>query len=252
MSESAAARIEREPSSPDEAASKGAAQRRSVFAFEAPVRVWHWVNVACIVVLAVTGYLIASPLVSGSGEASDSFLFGYIRFIHFFVAQIWTVAFVLRLYWAFVGNRYAREIFVLPVWKRSWWRGVLHEIRWYGFVAKEPRTYVGHNPLAQISIFVAVTLGSIFMIATGFALYAEGEGIDSWQYGLFGWVFDIWPNSQSVHTWHHLAMWVMLTFAILHIYVVIRENIVSGQSTFSTMWSGKRVFRLNAHDEEPS
>lgn len=251
MSESPAATLDEtvasDESQPDAGGgARGNATATSVYAFELPVRVWHWVNVACVVTLALTGYLIGSPPSSVSGEASDSFLFGYIRLIHFIAAQILAIAFVVRAYWALVGNEHSRQIFVLPVWKRSWWQGVAHEIKWYGFVAKEPKTYVGHNPLAQLAMFFSVTLGGLFMIVTGFALYAEGEGIDSWQYGLFGWVFDLWPNSQSVHTWHHLGMWVILTFVILHIYVVFREGALSGQSTLSTMWSGNRHFRSRA------
>ncbi len=84
------------------------------------------------------------------------------------------------------------------------------------------------------------------MITTGFALYAEGAGIDSWQYKLFGWVFSIWPNSQSVHTWHHLGMWVLVIFMIVHIYVAVREDIMSRQSIISSMISGERLFK----DEE--
>ena len=35
------------------------------YVYEAPVRLWHWINAACILVLAVTGYLIGSPLEIG-------------------------------------------------------------------------------------------------------------------------------------------------------------------------------------------
>ena len=42
----------------------------TVYVYEAPVRLWHWVNALAIVVLIVTGYLIASPpaVVAGRGE----------------------------------------------------------------------------------------------------------------------------------------------------------------------------------------
>ena len=36
--------------------------RTSVFVYEWPVRLWHWVNALCILVLIVTGWFIASPL----------------------------------------------------------------------------------------------------------------------------------------------------------------------------------------------
>ncbi len=37
-------------------------RRTSVYVYEAPVRLWHWTNALCILVLIVTGYLIGSPL----------------------------------------------------------------------------------------------------------------------------------------------------------------------------------------------
>jgi hypothetical protein len=62
-----------------------------VYVFEVPVRVWHWIHALAITVLAITGYLIANPLPSMGGEASDSFLMGNIRLIHFITAMVFAV-----------------------------------------------------------------------------------------------------------------------------------------------------------------
>jgi Ni/Fe-hydrogenase 1 B-type cytochrome subunit len=217
--------------------------RRTVYVYEAPVRLWHWVNALAMVTLFITGYLIASPPGSLSGEASAHFQMGYIRFAHFTAGQIMAVGFLLRIYWAFVGNSHASQIFYIPFWKADFWSGVLHEIRWYAFLEKYPKQYVGHNPLAQSMMFLMFTLGTFFMICTGFALYSEGEGHASIIYKLFGWVFSIFPNSQDVHTWHHVGMWALVLFTIIHIYAAVREDIMSRQSMISSMISGERQFR---------
>jgi Ni/Fe-hydrogenase 1 B-type cytochrome subunit len=215
----------------------------SIYVYEAPVRLWHWGNALCITILAVTGYLIGSPPPTMPGEASANFLFGYIRFAHFAAGQVLAVAFLARILWAFWGNKYSRQIFYLPVWEKSWWRGVIREARWYLFLEKEPYKYIGHNPLAHTAMFAMFTLFNLGMIITGFALYSEGTGRDSWQAKAFGWVFDIWPNSQDVHTIHHLGMWVIVIFSIIHIYAAVREDIMSRQTMISTMISGERQFR---------
>lgn len=217
--------------------------RQSVYVYEAPVRIWHWVNAGCILALAVTGYLIGTPLPSVPGEASANYLMGDIRFIHFAAGQILAVGFLMRIYWAFVGNKHARQIFYVPFWSARFWREWLHEVRWYLFLERQPKKYVGHNPLAQFTMFFMVTLALTFQIVTGFALYSEGKGIDSWQAKMFGWVFDIWPNSQEVHTLHHLGMWVLIVFVIVHVYVAVREDIMSRQSIISSMISGERLFK---------
>jgi Ni/Fe-hydrogenase 1 B-type cytochrome subunit len=217
--------------------------RSTVYVYEAPVRLWHWVNALAVVILVVTGFLIGRPLFNVPGEASDHFLMGYIRFTHFTAAYVMTIGFLLRIYWGFVGNHHSRRIFYLPLWSRKWWSGVFHEARWYAFLEKEPKKYIGHNPLAQISMVTMFTFFTVAMILTGFALYSEGEGIDSWQAKLFGWVFLLFPNSQDVHTLHRLGMWVIVTFIIIHVYAGLREDIMSRQTMISTMFSGERQFR---------
>ncbi|HWU64744.1 MAG TPA: Ni/Fe-hydrogenase, b-type cytochrome subunit [Ensifer sp.] len=223
-----------------------AIERKSVYVYEAPVRIWHWVNALAILTLALTGYFIGSPLPSVPGEASANFLMGYIRFTHFAAGQVLAIFLILRVYWAIVGNKHARQIFYVPFWSGRFWSEWLHEVKWYTFLARQPKKYVGHNPLAQFTMFFMVTLPMFFMVITGFALYSEGTGRDSWEFKLFGWVFSIFPNSQDIHTLHHLGMWVILTFVMVHIYVAVREDIMSRQSIISSMISGERLFK----DEE--
>jgi len=61
-------------------------KRTAVYVYQAPLRAWHWVNALAMTVLAVSGYLIANPLPSLPGEASDHFLMGYIRMLHVYAA----------------------------------------------------------------------------------------------------------------------------------------------------------------------
>ncbi|EIJ41342.1 Ni/Fe-hydrogenase, b-type cytochrome subunit [Beggiatoa alba B18LD] len=216
---------------------------QSVYVYEIPVRLWHWINALCITILMITGYLISHPLPSIGGEASEHFIMGYIRFTHFVTAYIFTIGFFARIYWAFFGNHHSRQLFILPIFNLKWWSEVIYELRWYFFLAKEPKKYIGHNPLAQLAMFFFITLGSPFMMLTGFALYAEGTGEGSWQYVLFGWFIPLVGQSQDVHTFHQLGMWAVLIFVMIHIYAAIREDIMSRQSLVSTMISGYRMFK---------
>lgn len=229
--------------------SSGASRQTSVYVYEAPVRIWHWVNALAILVLFGTGYLIGSPPPSMQiAEATHQFVFGYIRFAHFAAGWILTVGFVGRIYWAIFGNHHARQLFYVPIFSGSFWVEVWHEIKWYLFMTSEPKKYIGHNPLAQLAMFFFFTLGVSFMIVTGLALYAEGLGIDSTLYALFGWVFTLFGNNPHiVHTFHHLGMWWIVVFMMIHIYVAIREDIMSRQSIVSTMISGHRTFK----DDKP-
>jgi Ni/Fe-hydrogenase 1 B-type cytochrome subunit len=216
----------------------------TVFVYEAPVRIWHWINALCIGILAITGYLIASPLPSVSGEASDNFLMGYIRFTHFAAAYVFAVAFLARIYWALVGNHHAQQLFKLPITDKNWWDGLLQELRWYLFLVKQPRKYIGHNPLAHLCMFLGITLGGIFMITTGFALYGEGAQEGSWSHAVFtSWVIPLFGQSQNVHTWHHMVAWMIVWFIIVHVYAALREDMMSRQTMVSAIVNGTRTFR---------
>lgn len=243
MSPSTPAGIRASATGTNEAAVAQAATIKSVYVYEAPVRLWHWVNALSITVLAVTGYFIGSPLPTLPGEASANFLMGYIRFAHFAAGYVFGVGLLGRLYWAFAGNHHARELFTLPVFSGAYWREVLTMLKWYAFLIPRPNRYVGHNPLARAAMFFGFFLLSLFMTVTGFALYGEGLGMGSWADRLFGWVFPLFGASQDVHTWHHLGLWGMVIFVMLHVYAAIREDIMGRQSIVSTMISGYRTFK---------
>ena len=238
-----AASAEAEATGVDAAAVAAGRRTRSVYVYEAPVRLWHWINALSITVLAVTGYFIGQPLPTTPGEASSQYLMGYIRFAHFAAGYVFAIGLAGRIYWAIVGNHHARELVTLPVLSRAYWREVLTMVKWYSFLIPQPNQYVGHNPLARLAMFFCFFWLSLFMVATGFALYGEGLQAGSWADQVFGWVIPLMGQSQDVHTWHRLGMWAMVTFVILHVYAAVREDIMGRQSIVSTMVSGHRTFK---------
>ncbi|KAF0115434.1 MAG: Ni/Fe-hydrogenase b-type cytochrome subunit [Rhodospirillaceae bacterium] len=76
----------------------------SVYVYELPVRLWHWITVVSVVTLAVTGFLIATPLPTIAGDSADYFMMGYIRLVHFAAGYILGIVLLYRLYWAIIGN----------------------------------------------------------------------------------------------------------------------------------------------------
>jgi Ni/Fe-hydrogenase 1 B-type cytochrome subunit len=213
------------------------------YVWEAPVRLWHWLMALCMIVLWTTGYFIGTPLASTPGEASENFLMGWIRFAHFSAAYTFAALFLMRVYWAIVGNKYAREIFLVPVFMLSarWWKSFFRVVGHYMFIRPRNDWHAGHNPLAMAAMFGMYVLGTVFMIVTGFALYGEGLGQGSWAFTLFSsWVIPLFGQPQGVHTWHHMCAWYLFWFTIVHLYFVVREDITSGLTVISTMINGWR------------
>ncbi len=214
----------------------------TVRVYDATVRLWHWLNALCVFTLIATGWLIASPLASVSGEASANFLMGYIRFAHFSAAYAFAVLYVVRVYWAFVGNEHSAQLFLLPVASAHWWWDLKRQMRWYLFLDPKAPKHVGHNPLGHLFMWLFAVLAAC-MVVTGFALYSEGKGAGSWQDHVFGWVIPLFGGSQAVHSWHHLGMWMIVAFIILHVYAAIREEVLSRQTMLSAIINGTRTFR---------
>jgi len=191
----------------------------AVFVYEAPLRLWHWFNALMIVVLCVTGYFIGLALPTVAGEASDNYVMGYIRFVHFAAGQGMAVAFLGRVIFAFTGNTFARELFYIPFWRRDYWDNVWAMLRWYAFTANKARRSMGHNALARLGMFFLFLIPSLFMIGSGLALYAEGLGMDHWLYQLWAEGFiKMFGGSLQVHAYHRLGMWLLITFILVHIY----------------------------------
>ena len=234
---------QRDPALHEEQQVASGASVKTVYVYQAPVRIWHWTNALATLVLMVTGYLIASPLPSPGGEASDHFMMGYIRFAHFAAGYIMGIGFLGRVYWAFVGNLYAKELFWVPLFQWAYWQDVWGMLKWYAFISGRPGQYIGHNPLARFAMFFAYMITAVFMMLTGFAMYSEGQQAGGAYEQLFGWVISLLGQSQDVHTWHHFGLWATVIFIIVHVYAAIREEILGRSSMVSTMISGYRTFK---------
>lgn len=197
----------------------------------------------CMLTLIITGIFIGTPFITLPGNNMDALLMSYCRFAHFTAGYIFAIAFVGRLVWAFMGNEHARQLFLPPIWRGQWWSEVMFEFRWYFFLEDKPKKYIGHNPLALGMMFFCFVLGSLFMIATGFALYSEGAGPGHWSQIVFGWINPALGGSTNTHNLHRLVMWIMICFIMVHVYAAVREDIMSRQSIISSMISGHRTFK---------
>ncbi len=126
----------------------------------------------------------------------------------------------------------------------SWWKGLWSDVRWYLFLDREPRAYVGHNPLAQ----AGMALGMFFMLVimlSGLGMYAESSQSALFRPFLFmlDLMYAVGGNGQELRSLHRLGMLLLVTFVTVHIYMVIREEIMGKTTLVSAMFSGFRERR---------
>jgi Ni/Fe-hydrogenase 1 B-type cytochrome subunit len=140
-------------------------------------------------------------------------------------------------------NHHARAIFLPPLWSVAYWKGMVLQALYYLFLRERSERWLGHSPLAQTAMFFMFTLGAIVLIVTGPGLYAQGYGWGSTWMNLFGWVTVLFGTPQAVRTAHHLAMWYVLVFALVHMYMVFREDVMGEASVVGTMVNGIRMWK---------
>ncbi len=214
--------------------------------YDGYTRLWHWFNVVCVIALVVSGYLIGVPPPSIMGEAGEGYVMGYIRFTHMSVSYLFCVGLLFRIMWAIIGNRYARSTFVIPFWSKGWCKDFNDQFLWFFGFPKNPRQFVGPDPVSRIINIFLFFIPCLVLIISGFGMYAEAAGRDSWQYFVFGWLSDFSSNTQDWHTIHRVASWIIVLYALIHLYTVIHNEIFSNTTIVSTMISGKRFFLNNS------
>jgi len=211
---------------------------RRVYLWHWPIRAMHWIAAGCIVVLAVTGLYIGRPYFFTSGAASDHFLMGRFRFAHFTAAAVLVATGILRFYWLFAGNKFERWRALFPI-RPIDWRHMFAVARAYLFVRPEeaPR-YLGHNPLQQLS-YTAIYGLAVIQVVTGFFLYGLSAP-GGFFFTAFGWVGPLLGGAQIARFVHHVVTWFWLMFIPVHVYLAIRSDVVTRESTLSAIVSGHR------------
>ena len=220
---------------------------RRVYVWEFPVRLYHWVNAACVVALGVTGYLIGNPLaISYSSEAYQQYWFGWVRFIHFVTAFVFFFNFLVRISWGFVGNDFARWTNFIP-FKKAQYREMVEVLKVDVLQTKiRGLISLGHNALAGLIYFLSF-LVFLFQAITGFALYSSMS--DSFFPRLFAWIVPLMGGDNPVRQWHHVFMWFFVVFVIIHVYLVFYHDYVEGRGTTSSMVGG---YKFEREDEYKS
>jgi Ni/Fe-hydrogenase 1 B-type cytochrome subunit len=206
-----------------------------LYVWELPVRLTHWVLFFSIIVLSATGYYIGNPYISVPGAATDHFVMGTMRVVHLYAAIIFTLAVLVRIYWLFVGNGYARLMQFIPLSLdrlRSLWKTFL----FYSFIRHEPDDYPGHNALAAAS-YAMIFVVYLVMIATGLALYTAIVSAGS-SFQVFAFLVPLFDGLQMARLIHHISMWIILLFVVVHVYFVFLSSVIEHIGTFDSIFSG--------------
>jgi Ni/Fe-hydrogenase 1 B-type cytochrome subunit len=206
-----------------------------VYVWEWPVRLAHWCVVLSIAVLSVTGIYIGNPFLVVRGPAGQNFVMGTMKVVHFYAAILFTLAVLSRIIWAFRGNHFARWDKFIPVKKRRR-RGLILALRFYLFQLRKPPGFIGHNPLAGFT-YTFVFLLYLLQIVTGFTLYGVDASVDS-HMRVFRHLVPLLGGLQTIRLVHHGIMWLLIGFAIHHVYSAVLMSQIEANATVESIFSG--------------
>ena len=207
-------------------------ERKRVYVWEVPVRLTHWLFVLSIVAFSVTGLYIGNPYLHA--VSSKQYIMGWMRFVHFVSAYVFLMSFIIRMYWALMGNRYACFCVWFPFSAQKM-RDFIDALKFYLLLSRKPPYAAGHTALAGFT-YLIVFLLFLFEIFSGFALYSVNHTGTVW-FLLGGWMrgFMYLP---LIRLYHHLVMYVLMAFSVLHVYVVIFADSREKNGLLVSIFSG--------------
>jgi len=209
--------------------------RISVYVWELPVRLTHWLIFGSMAFLVVTGLYMGNPWIVVPGQAGQHFVMGTMKAIHYYCAIVFTLSVLARLWWMVVGNRWANWKQFIPVTMRRA-RGIPGTLLFYLFGSPTPPGFVGHNPLAGVT-YVAVFFLYLVMICTGLGLFSISADVGS-PMRAFGFLLTLFGGPQTARFLHHVVMWLLLGFVAHHIFSALLMSRVEKNGTIDSIFSG--------------
>ena len=197
------------------------------------LRFYHWAFALSIIALVITGFYIHSPWTNTLQEGSAGFPMAWTRYIHFVAGFVFTGAVLARIFLYLFGNKQERILEHLPVTPRNI-KNLFNTLLRYSYITEGHDTdRLGHNVLAGLT-YVITIIAALFQLVSGFyLLYPELAVWEGWGLMLFG-------SQQSARYVHHLLMWWFMIFALIHVYLVIWNDVRHPEGLVSSIFTGDK------------
>jgi Ni/Fe-hydrogenase 1 B-type cytochrome subunit len=229
------------------------------------VRIFHWINVLCVLALIAVGVAILNS--KALGVTDDGKLL--LKTVHVYIGYVFAANLTWRIVWGFIGNRYSRWKSIIPF--NAEHRAQLTAMKEGGKTGK-PVGFLGHSPIARLMVGLLFVLMSaqaitglvlagtdVYMLPFG-NIVKESIAIDSTTvdiikpYSKEGIDDAAYKDMRDVRkpfiTVHYYAFWVLLAAILLHLLGVVVSELRERNGLVSAMFTGKKVFADKPFDAE--
>ena len=222
-------------------------------------RIFHWINVLCVLALAILGLAILNSKVFGvSGDGKV-----LLKTLHTFAGYVFAANLAWRFAWAFFGSQTARWRAILPFRK-----GFTTDLSTYVKAMRTGTTpvYLGHNPLGRLMVsfllLLLLTQATTGLVLAGTDLYKPpfGGAIAEWvTAGDPEKLANLEPGSEEfvdpgayasmrdarkpVATTHLYAFYLLMIAVFFHIAGIVAAEIKEKSGLISAMVSGEKIVK---------
>lgn len=232
--------------------------RVAIWRHPATVRITHWINVAVLVVLIMSGLNIlmahphlywgvrstfADPWVS-FGPVPDWLMMPQGRNLaearrwHFALAWIFVLNGLIYLAFALLSGRFRRRLWPTRLDLKGFWPSVVEHARLRFPKGEEARAYNVIQKLTYVAMLLVVLP---MMLVTGLSMSPGFNAIG-------GVLLDVMGGRQSARTLHFLSAAAIVIFALVHVGLVIWTGLFNNMRAMITGWY---VIEPDRPGEEP-
>ncbi|PIW47365.1 MAG: cytochrome B [Zetaproteobacteria bacterium CG12_big_fil_rev_8_21_14_0_65_54_13] len=231
--------------------------------WDAPTRIFHWVNFGTVLLLLLVGLLMLYKKDLGITSLDAKIA---IKEVHILIGYIFALNLLLRLVWGFVGNRFALWRNIVPG------RGFGAQLAAYVASIKSgrPQQFLGHNPLGRLAV-VLLMLMLLSQAITGlvragtdvyyppfgstFAAQVAADGVDPASLKPYDKTGTDAVKLKALGAFkgpfgevHLYTAYALLALILLHIIAVVRAEISEGGDLVSAMFSGRKTLSREPED----
>ena len=237
-------------------------------AWDLSTRIFHWLNVICVVGLMAVGTVILNYKLLGVNTDGKVLL----KTVHVYIGYVFVINLAWRLIWGFIGGKYSRWKMILPLGK-----DYLSSLREYITTVKSGKApaYLGHNPVARLMVallflllgtqaITGLTLAGtdVYMPPFGNQVIEYIAAVDDKQNRL-GEIRAAYKDNidekayeemrtfrKPFSTTHYYIFFILLAAIILHIIGVVITEVKEKNAIVSAMITGKKYFKSRPVDTD--